>query len=82
MYMFFFSGISLALSATELEKKQNGTLRKACFEFGHARQPERRVNTSARLARLREIMRTNTAIKELAIDAYIVTSNDEHQVLY
>ncbi|XP_018568972.1 xaa-Pro aminopeptidase ApepP-like [Anoplophora glabripennis] len=71
--------ISLVLSSTEQEKKQNGTLRKACFELGHARQPERRVNTTLRLAKLREVLRSSITLKELPIDAYIVTSTDEHQ---
>lgn len=70
----------LVLSETDLEKKIKGTLRKGCPGFGHARQPERRVNSTLKLARLREVMRHSTILKELPIDAYIVTSTDEHQV--
>ncbi|XP_049821340.1 xaa-Pro aminopeptidase ApepP [Aethina tumida] len=61
------------------ELKQRGELRKACSRRGHIRQPERRVDTTSRLTKLREIMRSEVALAMPAIDAYIVLSGDEHQ---
>ncbi|KAJ8921864.1 hypothetical protein NQ315_008496, partial [Exocentrus adspersus] len=72
--------VSLVLSISELElDKQRGELRKACSKFGHATQPERRVNTTVRLRKLREVMTSEIILGTSAIDAYLVTSSDEHQ---
>lgn len=57
-----------------------GELRKSCSRRGATPQPKNRVNTTALLSRLRAIMQQQTKLRDKAIDAYIVTSDDEHQV--
>lgn len=67
----------------ELQRmRASGELRKACSKRGAAPQPPNRVNTTMKLIELRQIMRTETILRSKPIQAYIVTSSDEHQVRY
>ncbi|XP_025832435.1 xaa-Pro aminopeptidase ApepP [Agrilus planipennis] len=65
-----------------LRARERGELRKACSTRGAAPQPPSRVNTTARLIALREVMRDEIQLKEQPIDAYIITSYDEHMTEY
>lgn len=80
--MFSFLSVFVTVGGySELEKEKiNGELRKACSKYGHAVQPVRRVNTTSRLILLRRMMRSEAILGTLPIDAYFVTSSDEHQV--
>ncbi|CAH1975267.1 unnamed protein product [Acanthoscelides obtectus] len=60
-------------------EKQRGELRKACSKYGHIAQPARRVNTTMRLAAFRNLMTDETVLLTLPIQAYLITSSDEHQ---
>lgn len=68
----------------ELERMRvSGELRKACSKRGATPQPKNRVNTTLRLMELRKIMRSETKLLQSGgIDAYIITSADEHQVSF
>ncbi|XP_074035620.1 xaa-Pro aminopeptidase ApepP isoform X2 [Leptinotarsa decemlineata] len=78
--LIFLCCCTLVLCYSELEReKQRGELRKACSKFGHAVQPIRRVNTTMRLQQLREKMTSEVILGAPAIQAYLVTSSDEHQ---
>lgn len=77
----FIPGFSFIFCLSELElAKQKGELRKACSKFGHAIQPRRRVNTTLRLSELRNLMVSEVHLGTLPVQAYLVTSHDEHQV--
>ncbi|GLV45292.1 uncharacterized protein CBL_05392 [Carabus blaptoides fortunei] len=56
-----------------------GSRRKACSFRGILPQPPGRVDTTQRLTNLREHMVRESAVEGHAIDAYIITSGDEHQ---
>lgn len=67
----------------ELQRmRATGELRKACSKRGAAPQPPNRVNTTSKLIELRQIMKMETILRDKPIDAYIITSSDEHQVNY
>lgn len=69
------------LGMDELQRmRASGELRKACSKRGAAPQPPNRVNTTMKLIKLREIMKTETILRDKPIQAYIVSSSDEHQV--
>lgn len=75
------TGLPLISCSSELElAKEKGELRKACSKFGHAIQPRRRVNTTSRLIELRQLMASEVHLGTLPVQAYLVTSHDEHQV--
>ncbi|CAH1176444.1 unnamed protein product [Phaedon cochleariae] len=77
LFIFYSAYISCD---SELENlKQRGELRKSCSKFGHAVQPPRRVNTTVRITKLRDLMRSEVIIGTPAIQAFLVTSSDEHQ---
>uniref|UniRef100_A0A6P7GWA3 Xaa-Pro aminopeptidase ApepP-like n=1 Tax=Diabrotica virgifera virgifera TaxID=50390 RepID=A0A6P7GWA3_DIAVI len=61
------------------EDRRNGELRKACAKHGHAVQPARRLNSTERLIKLREAMVSEVKLETSAIQAYFITSSDEHQ---
>ncbi|CAH1279761.1 unnamed protein product [Diabrotica balteata] len=61
------------------EDRKNGELRKACAKHGHAVQPARRLNSTDRLIKLREAMVSEVKLETSAIQAYLITSSDEHQ---
>ncbi|KAK9874996.1 hypothetical protein WA026_005809 [Henosepilachna vigintioctopunctata] len=61
------------------EMRKSGELRKACSKRGNAILPATRVNTTMQLLHLRDIMKRSTVMGEDPIDAYIITSDDEHQ---
>lgn len=67
-------------SYSELEEaRRNGELRKACSKHGHPVQPERRINSTTRLIELRKIMESELILATTAVQAYLITSSDEHQ---
>lgn len=59
---------------------ERGELRRACSERGTPPQPPSRVNTTERLLLLREAMRNVFVVNGQTLDAYLVTSDDDHQV--
>lgn len=73
--------------ATQIEGQDEtlrttGELRRACSRRGAAKPPPGRINTSDRLKALRRVMQMDTIIQTISIDAYIITSDDEHQTEY
>lgn len=78
--MIIFLSVSIVsfCIAYDEELKREGKLRKAC----HGRQPARRVDTKKRLAALRRLMTLEIKLETASIDGYIITSSDEHQVLF
>jgi hypothetical protein len=45
-----------------------------------AEWPSNRVNTTTRLNKLREMMASAKAVRGIPVKAYVITSDDEHQV--
>ena len=77
--MFFFLGFATraedqALRETPLNYK--GFPRKFC----PSDQPKNRVDTTMRLTLLRAEMKRITTVEGPPLDAYVVSSDDEHQV--
>ncbi|XP_050313116.1 xaa-Pro aminopeptidase 1-like [Anthonomus grandis grandis] len=66
-------------TASEQELITTGELRKLCSKRGNAIPPPRRVNSTLRLRNLREMMISEVKLGTHPIDAYLVTSSDEHQ---
>ncbi|XP_076251360.1 xaa-Pro aminopeptidase ApepP-like isoform X1 [Rhynchophorus ferrugineus] len=76
--ILLFCIISL-VQCYDQELLEKGELRKACSRRGNAVQPSRRLNSTSRLIELRQLMRSEVRLQTLPIDAYIITSSDEHQ---
>lgn len=57
-----------------------GAIRKACSKRGYVPQPPSRIDTTQRVKKLREHMMRETSVEGQTIQAYIITSDDEHQV--
>lgn len=62
------------------ELRATGELRKACSRRGTPLQPASRANTTSRLINLRRVMNSSVDLADYTIDAFLVTSDDEHQV--
>ena len=58
-----------------------GSQRKLCPPMDNVPQPPNRVNTTLRLHKLRTEMKRMNVIQMAPIDAYIITTDDDHQVL-
>lgn len=56
--------------------------RKACSKRGTPLQPDSRTNTTSRLINLRKVMTSSTDLADFTLDAFLITSDDEHQVVY
>ncbi|XP_048517336.1 xaa-Pro aminopeptidase ApepP isoform X1 [Dendroctonus ponderosae] len=70
----------VALStAYDEEMIAKGELRKACSKRGNPLPPPARVNTTMRLIAIRQLMSSEVQLGTHPVDAYIVTSSDEHQ---
>lgn len=54
--------------------------RKACSKSGIPIQPPNRVNTTSRLIELRKAMSSEPMLRDLPIDAFFITTDDDHQV--
>lgn len=57
-----------------------GSLRRLCPPMQNVPQPVERVNTTLLLRRLRVEMRKNTLTQGPPMDAFIITTDDDHQV--
>lgn len=68
--IFYFSG---CLALTEYD-------RKACSKYGRPLSPPARVNTTTRLAVLRKLMNSSVELYDQPIEAFLVTTDDDHQV--
>lgn len=57
-----------------------GAVRRACSKRGYVAPPPSRVITTDRVQRLREQMTRENSVLDTPLDAYLITSDDEHQV--
>ncbi|XP_066253724.1 xaa-Pro aminopeptidase ApepP-like isoform X1 [Euwallacea similis] len=76
LMLCYYIVVTLAFDEELIER---GELRKACSKRGNPIPPARRVNTTMRLIEMRQIMKSEVILGTRPIDAYIVTSSDEHQ---
>lgn len=67
-------------STTEEPIPLPGSVRKACSRRGYITQPASRVETTDRIQRLRIEMSRDNSVQDKPLDAYLITSDDEHQV--
>ncbi|KAL1490820.1 hypothetical protein ABEB36_013449 [Hypothenemus hampei] len=74
-----FSGCVFVSFAYDEELIAKGELRKACSKHGNAIPPARRINSTLRLIELRQLMDSEVRLGTHPVDAYLVTSSDEHQ---
>lgn len=65
---------------TEEPIPEQGSIRKACSKRGYTPQPPSRVDTTDRIRRLRIEMSKENSVEDKPLDAYLITSDDEHQV--
>ncbi|CAG9768775.1 unnamed protein product [Ceutorhynchus assimilis] len=76
--IFLMYSVTISMAFDE-ELIQKGELRKACSKRGNAAPPPQRVNTTMRLIALRELMSSEVRLFTHPVDAYLITSSDEHQ---
>ena len=73
----------MSIDDDEVVLNYKGAKRKYCpHDKYFNEQPTERIDTSQRLMLLRTMMKKISALQTSAIDGYIVTSDDEHQVIY
>lgn len=79
--MFFFADLTIGQGVQNTHINYKGFVRLFCPADKYLEeQPKNRVDTSMRLTLLRAEMSRITTIEGPPLDAYIVTSDDEHQV--